>query len=120
MHGRLWSAEAGVRKPGQEKLHWSRTQVESTHEKEASRQRERTEHLYEWLHKRRGEKAGLKVEHRPERKEGIGICAHVCGRKSCIGDRLRVPFGKLGKSERKIYWQGKWYLRELGRECVRV
>lgn len=50
----------------------------------------------------------MQVEHRQERKERIGIRTHVCDRNNCIGDRLGVPFRKLGKSERKkIYWQGK-------------
>lgn len=63
----------------------------------------------------------MQVEHRQERKERIGIRTHVCDRNNCIGDRLGVPFRKLGKSERKKYiGKGKWYLRELGRECVRL
>lgn len=60
------------------------------------------------------------MEHGQERKEGIGIRTHVCGRNSYIGDRLEVLFRKLGKSERKIYWQEKWCMRELGRERVRM
>lgn len=108
MHGRLWGAEAGGRKPRKEKLCLRRTQVESTHEKEASRRREQTEHMCEWFRRRR-EKAELQVEHRQERKERIGIRPRVCGRNSCIGFRLGVPFRKLGMSARKkkIYWQGK-------------
>lgn len=63
----------------------------------------------------------MQVEHRQERKERIGIRTHVCDRNNCIGDRLGVPFRKLGKSERKKYiGKGKWYMRELGRECIRL